>query len=953
MKKSEKHIRYLKILFELLIDILPFLILFIIVFLMLEHIGIIAKSITLLIQKILKKLFQGMSADEYQIMTFLFGKISDAFFSVLLSILIGNFFRNIWGKKKISAKLKSSIYYNLNKRYGLSRKWFLQKAIPVLINIFLHKKPLNYYKQADYVAHLVECLGKSTGTLQEKHIIWLSGESYSGKTTIIFRFLKELTAKKNVALFEEYEKQIYYYDLGTPSLDIGVLYQNVSNSRYVNSLLILDNIHKLELSDLRNFVTILENYHNNIKFIICCARELDEFCYSQEIYERLERFIEEFSVYIGITPISHTRDSVVIPQVKICDEIALNVSSSKDRFDIFCWKTIGKQSPNNLVLIVQCYNLYMSSQDKKICKFIYRVYDTLNGQTTNMVLLKVLSFIIYGTLFSGGFEEKWFYEYTKQMDSKKNRIRANMYYKQLQKSSFISIICSGSANEIVFHEKLAKYYFECINDNADFIQTSDAVIRFLIKKVIECGRFSNAWKYTLLLSEPADNYGLFDKALLYANFQTMMEDLHYIIYVKRYNEKLFYRELGILSDRIGNMSISADYFQKIINREFNFYIYINLVQVDHSKYRDDLMEPLFDSDDPYLRIASAYWKAHIELHDGIFRFEDFYNLLAVWIEHKDYILQKHIYDGLHLMRRWYFDCFRVYYLSGTFCPEKLQDIIQADLFRDVKGLPEYEAYRYKFQFAFFLHYDLLFQVAILDSVDDESIKRWDELILENSIYKKIKNADIGCKLDIIVDEARKYYQASSDGFKKIMDKSYRYSDLRICELRMAKYNVNVSDIKKNELYLYDYIAHSKKIKIDEYVAYGYTYLLKTYLAGLYCTIIQDNNNANGQIGDTVLYVSDEKIQECFTYIKKFHDSYRGDRNNVYALYRLNIYEILYAYLRNNIAYENALGKLRGLRKKAKKKGYHREELLLESLIKKKLQRDDILKVFKYYPLVMQ
>ena len=68
-------------------------------------------------------------------------------------------------------------------------------------------------------------------------------------------------------MFEEYEKQIYYFDLGSLSLDISYIRKNIVNGVYENSLLILDNIHKLDLRELKYIVTILEGYHNNIKFI--------------------------------------------------------------------------------------------------------------------------------------------------------------------------------------------------------------------------------------------------------------------------------------------------------------------------------------------------------------------------------------------------------------------------------------------------------------------------------------------------------------------------------------------------------------------------------------------------------------------------------------------------------------------------------------------------------------
>ena len=178
-------------------------------------------------------------------------------------------------------------------------------------------------------------------------------------------------------------------------------------------------------------------------------------------------------------------------------------------------------------------------------------------------------------------------------------------------------------------------------------------IEYLVEKNKECGRISNAWKYKILSPKVSNDATLFDKALCVANFKTLLEDLQYIMKEKKYDENIFCRELGILYDRFGKLNTASMYFKKTLKETFNPTIYINLIQVDHGAFDDKTIQPLInDKNNVYIRVAAKYWKAHIDMHDGKFQFDDYSQLLDEWRKHKDTILKIYPYDGLHLMRRW-------------------------------------------------------------------------------------------------------------------------------------------------------------------------------------------------------------------------------------------------------------------------------------------------------------
>lgn len=959
MKKTGKHIKYLKLLLEIIINNIVSIVLFIIIFLIFFHINKITNWGGQASQEIYNTIFSKIDSQYqesiYKIILFILKGLVNALLSVLVSTFVTRCINNILFTKKktrLSLKLKRRIYYNLNKRYLISEKFIVRALVPKMINVFLHSKPLNYYNQTDHISRLMDYLGLPN---KEKHIVWVTGEAYSGKTTIIFRFLEELTKKKFYYLFEEYEKQIYYFDLGSLSLDISIIRKNISNSVYENSLLILDNIHKLELKELKYIVTILENYHNNVKFIICLSRQLGDYCYNQELSEKLTDFIKKYTEELNIKPIDNTF-RIHSQEQNIRDEIFAIIDEKSDDFQSFCNKVIKSDQQTNLALLVQCYNLYSSIHSIYYKKLIYNVFDTLNNIGRDIALNVTISFIIYATLFSGGFEIKWFYEYVNNEQNRYIRFKAKKYFCSLQKCSFISILCSSDTEEIVFHEILARYYFELIDKNDNYSEINKSVIKFLEQKNYRCMRFSNAWKYKILLPDEAKDNRLFDKTLYIANFKTLLDDLYYIIKEKNYNESEFYRELGILSDRYGKLDDAADYFQKLLQIEFEPSVYINLIQVDHSKFSDEKIYSLIANEkDPYIRVAAKYWKAHIDIHDGKFQEEDFFQLLDEWQGYKEKILDSYPYDGIHLLRRWYFDCFRVYYLSGVFNPSKLKRLISANLFKGNDNLPELEAYKYKFQYAFFIHYDMLFQKGFLNKLMDQEVKEWTSSIFEENFYDIYSRGKEEGKneIDMIVDIAIKYYHTSSEGMKKIMDKSYRYTNLRIYELKLAYTHINPDDIIKNKKFIEEYIQNSLEVKIDEYAAYGYTYLLKNYLVGLY-TVFQeydDNPYPNRELNN--LFITDELIQECFDKIKFYHNRYRGNRENKYALFRLNIYKILYNYCQNNTSLEEVENTLRALCEDAIQMGYNRENLVIDYFLKKGINRYNIYKFFKYYPLVLQ
>lgn len=955
MKRQGKPIRYLKWFLALIINNAFIIVLTILLFFIFMYRTQLSNWGINLLLKLRANLLIGIAPKNQNCYYKIIVALVELVISSLISCGINRFVSKISIIKEYAPRFRRWVYDWLRKKYEKSNKGITHAIIPWWINLFLHGKSLNFYNQNSYIQTIMKYIGMQNPI---KHIVWIKGQAHSGKTTIIFKFIIELTKRNNLALFQEYEKHIYYFDLGSPSLNINTnIHTSISQGKYENALLILDNIHKLDLKELRTLITLLENSHTAIKFLVCLSRQYEDFCFSQEIYLRLKEFIRLNAEEIDINLLQDDTNQIIDFNTIIKDEINLYTQNSNGNYQTFCNKIIKNHQNMNIALAVQCYNLYQSTPGRDDREYIYKVFDAINLGDGDIALKYTLSFIIFATLFSGGFETTWFYEYTKNLKDDSIYRNAKCHFRKLQKYSFISIVCASNSNEIVFHEELAKYYFELVDKNAKYKEINQSVIKYLLEKNKAYNRYTSAWIYNVILQPetPNDTY-LFDKSLCIANFKTLLDDLLYLIKEKNSVMCSFDRELGILYDRSGYLNEATKCFKKALQNNFDPAIYINLIQVDHNEYNEENIAPLLETkNDHYVRIAAKYWKAHIDVHDGVFHFNDFSNLLEEWKTHKDTILKKYPYDGLHLLRRWYFDCFRVYYLSGTFNPELLKPIIASGLVEQINYLPEFEAFCHKFQRAFFLHYDILFEKGMFNKLDYENFKHWDHIMLSNQFYTKLKSAkEQGIsEIDTIVIEAINYYKASSDGLKKIMDKSYRYSDLRIWELKLAKEIVNAEDICKNERFIQQYIEHSKEIQVDEYVAYGYTYLLKNYLVGQYCLSTEYDDNPNNDKVLKNLYITDDLIQDCFTNIEVYHGKYRGERKNKYCLFRLKIYKTIYNYMQNRNSFEQTENQIHKLSEAADTLGYHREKMLLDYLMTKQLNRVDIINFYKYYPLVMQ
>ena len=173
---------------------------------------------------------------------------------------------------------------------------------------------------------------------------------------------------------------------------------------------------------------------------------------------------------------------------------------------------------------------------------------------------------------------------------------------------------------------------------------------------------------------------IFGQVVTNSNFINLHDEMIFLFDQKICDISDYYKEMGILCDRCGKLHDARRFYSLYLDAEKNPDAFYKLVQIDHKvidKY-PDIKSAALNSSDIYINSLAKYWEIHINMHRGIFQFQTLFNLAICFEENVDYIINAYLYDGIHLLRRLYFDIFRLYYLEGIFKPELLKHFVSSN-----------------------------------------------------------------------------------------------------------------------------------------------------------------------------------------------------------------------------------------------------------------------------------
>lgn len=848
---------------------------------------------------------------------------TEVFTGVVITILTA-FLTFVWKKVKsnlvISYYLKRSLY-NKGHRLYENRKTpkSMKNIISYFVNLFYFHKKTVIKEQQEAIDDILSSMNNDLNNRNK--IYWIVGNSYSGKTTTVLNLLWDLIAKEPyVSLFQKLDGNIVYFDLSRPEESTTRFEDEYMQGAFSHCLIILDNLQ--ELSEKRCFSIVNKLIiEKNFFALLVLLRKPDDFI--GENASMLKEIIKENGSCYQLKPLS-----TEIIEIR-----------ERRKYYEFCTLFF----PRNIVdannhIQVHLYTLYQK-QDADFARMIPEIQAFLDiSKIGACSIVPELFAVIVCSLFSGSFNLHFAASCDPHLTE--NQLRRTL--NSLSKIGFLTLY-PNSHDNFFFHEKLAKAYFKYTypKRKAGYL----AIFRHI---AASNPVFENAI-FKFLYQMPVQQYDqqkvLFEEIVNNSNFLNLYENMKFLFDVGVCTEKDYYKELGILCDRSGKLKEAKRLYEKYFIHTHSIDAFYKLVQVDHAMINSNLKDliVLNNANDSYDCVLRDYWRIHIDMHAGHFEFKKIYELAQFTQKWADTIIANCPYDGLHLIRRLYFDVFRLYYLEGILNPQQLRFLTseKSNLYLILcANLEEFEAYYYKFAIGMMLGMDVLFALEFKTN----SFKYDDyQFLFKDQIYLERKDV---YHSNVIAQKAVEAYQWAINYMCSIGDKTQIFVKYHMYNVKM--FLIQDGDYSDCDDFYEEYRSFAESENVPEYMAYARLYRIKLIFIKL-CSLW----------GIDPDYTCDETRNEWQAQLSEALEQAENEDaflNNQYADLRLMIYRNLFEYI-CNLQIQPLNENLEKMIDIAEKNHYNREQIIFQYM---KHQLDgyglsfkDVKKIVTCYPIVPQ
>ena len=733
-------------------------------------------------------------------------------------------------------------------------------------------------------------------------ILWLTGTSCTGKTLAIENTLVSfLTNNSYYSLFKEIDNKVRCIDFHFSKYNEFI--KDYNKGRYQNDLLIIDNITSLSSATVLDLLNTLTKSTPKTKLLIVCLREYNEITNDGFLSSLIH------SKIIGTGEIISLQNN------------------------LFKFGSMHKHIPNNKLNYIKDMTdsqkvhfinmLNISGKNKIFCQIEQYI---LGAEKTNLYH-RVIYYISAFSIFKGCFS-------TKELLSVfplKNRLHVELLIDQLYSAGFIIRSIYGFDDFYILNEKISRYYFKKGYKIFSSIskQIFEKQFKFYMNENSYCAFLYNCF----LNPKKLEQQTLFNNIAFNTNFEVLLNDLLFVketLINPNYN---YEREFGILYDRTGRIEKSRSEFKKLLSNSLSkndteaaVDTYYRLVQINHEEYNNYHFLQDYKSSSHYLNICKKYWEIHIKMHKGIFLYNEQIELL----KHSAVLCKEPVnYDNIHLLRRIYFDTFRIYYLVGTM-DDKLIEINEAGKEIELylrNNLNEFGMYNTKFSTLFLLINDIIFNFVLDNTIVDKSIFN-NYLNDTNLSYSSMSD------ITVLLNESISICEQLEKSFYNAGDKTFNFIKYYKAELLIAENSPIVlslikeySDFGKDEI---------------EYRVYSDFITLKYWLARL--TDV-----------DTIEHGDDNYTKETKQNIRKNIESlnkyFEQGYVNDYAYTRLKIYSLLFDIINKDAKINDVIELLDFVNDKK----YFREIKLLNVLKESKLKKPFLWyrNIILFYPIVPQ
>lgn len=827
-------------------------------------------------------------------------------------MLISTFFNLICSKfismKKLVSSLKIWLYNKLLYKISVSDKRRNSKIS--LISLFYTYDRQEIEEQKNVSTSILSFLNNHEQQ-SEQHCIWIEGGAYSGKTAVIMHLLRDLITENSYEeLYARLDGRIYYFDMGRDDFDLNYIYNEYNDNAFKTDIVIFDNLHKLSFeqfsSKLLNMIS-----KKRYQLLIFLTRKPEDYIYDNLKIRKMNSIMSQYGVHKELNTLS-SKDVYNINNISFIPGV--NFSQISDNILFHFISLLNQEAKHDIINDLRCF---------------------LTGEVNNMCFDEAFMIILCSSLFTGSFNASLAIDLNPETDMSYFKTMI----KKLNEIGFLMKYPDNDKNYYFLNEEIAKYYFEC-----GYKKTS---LKSLVKKVFYY-YFDYYYNRNILLSflyslmnEKSEHHShiLFKQIAPNVNFKNIYDDMDYLFSLEPERKVHYYKELGIICDRMGKLALARSYYLKE-SVEINAELFYRLVQIDHSFY-DKKAELNLTHPNIYLNILAEYWDIHMKMHTGIFDFENITKLAETCSQNFDELLSYDMYDGLHLMRRIYFDVYRIFYLRGILDYKTLIQIERNISNLKVKlsqYLHEFDSYYKKFAIGLLLGYDVLFNQNIRKVYisEEEFLDLFDRYLNRKDFPLMHIWSDV-CKCSI------KILEDAIDEMQEIADKTYIFVKYHMYSLKMCLMDDNTSEF---EVYYQEYNQFAETENIIEYKVYAILYNIRLKLIQYF------NYDEIGTLNEMERDFKKKTLYDCFADIR--NKLKQCSYSNQYEFIRIDLLECLFTFFnhRNKDVLEE---KIKVIKKTATIYNYHRELYIVAYIENKNFQLSalDLVKIIKFYPIVAQ
>lgn len=853
-----------------------------------------------------------------------YGNLISAFVTILLTVI------SYTSKVRdylleISCKIKQIIYQLLSRKHN---------PLSALLISNYNEYHLSASEEQDkFISSAVHILKNNT-----KNMIIISGRSGRGKTTSVMLLLNAIAQDKELCqFFFELQNRIVYFDSVNNKDD---LLEYLSHPEKQNCrLIIIDNIQKSTISSVNEVMNKVDTFSAHIRnvnkkfLIVLLYQETDR---NNDLYEYIIKFFKKdddifkLNRYINLdTKKSHKYYS---SQSEVFKE---NICEIDEPF--------FQQHMNNI---------FFNRKDDSIITFFN---DLVFAHPTSIPRNKEKAFfvlveLVFVGLYNGYVTRKelqylWIKNYSIfSLIHVKKLIR---YYVRNRVLTPFPFIC----HSYIFNEQLARDYRKILIQNNFFREKSSAMAESMFLRSEECN--PQKWIFFLLCSSdfcrdfPQDmRIRYFENTLSAFHLQYILDIIEAEISILPEKKDIFRQELGIIyiynGEWVKAKQILYPYVQDYdINKDI-WHIQLKIIEAEHGGSDDKYLEMLScmetECSDPTILFQIRYWREHINMEHGSFSLNEWEKLVYEITSSEEL---KSLRTDEHFSIRVISDFERTYFLKGEIEYQKYQKIVSQYRRLNNKNAKNVEPIECTLSRAFYIQYDVLYQLGIWGYTKCGEI---DPNIIRNPEIIDNSNA-----MNDLLQEALDKYDFCINKYRSEGKKKYRTLEVRRAELTLCIDSGNFIEVL-NQYDNFEHYACQNKIKAFE----GYCKTQKGKAFALYADHMLRRNDFDR---------FEEYLNKAEEYLSQAKKIYM-DWGNTYGAFRAELLTILVNmvkdrdrtkpnYKKTNVYRNKYIRLLSNLTQNDPDHQYVREQNIIKYLEQNISKIDLPLIIFRFYPIILQ